>query len=168
MPSRKAVRSDDGRLSAQRMRGKPVPYRSRYQLLIDGDLSVEDLTDDEIMNGRCLNRDGNFKGRPPATFPRALHDAMRKEFQKRIQEKLNNTADVAVQTLLDIAMNHRASADARVKASVVLLERTMGKVPDKIEAFVESKAYEQDIEGLFVDIPDEVADLAAKRQEKSA
>lgn len=170
----KAKRPDDGRLAANRRAkaeaaGKPLAVstapKSRYQMLIDGDLKVEDLDDEEIRHGRCKDKNGNFSGRPPSNFPRALHDAMHNEFLKRTEETFKPMVEVATNVLLDVALNRRAAAPARVQAANILLERGAGKVSDKLVSEVIVKKFEEDIEGLFVDIPD---DLAAKRAEKAS
>lgn len=153
MPARKATRPDDKRLSQHRY--KKPREKSRYQQLMDGELTVDDLDDEEIMNGKCKDKDGHFRGRPPKTFPRALHDALHKEYQKRMQEKLNDYGELAISTLADVASSRMAAAPARVRAAEVLLERTMGKVPDKIFSEVSIKPFEEGIEGLLVDVEDD-------------
>lgn len=165
MPRQKASRPDDKRLKANRPPRQRAEPKSRYQMLIDGDLTVEDLDDDEIQRGRCKDKNGNFSGRPPASFPRALHDAMHNEFLRRTSETFKPLVDVATGVLLDVALNKRAAAPARVQAANILLERGAGKVKDQVVSEIIVKKFEENIEGLFVDIPDEVA---KKRQEKSA
>lgn len=165
MPRQKASRPDDKRLKANRPPRKTPVVKSRYQMLMDGELTVQDLDDDEIRAGRCKDKNGNFSGRPPKDFPRALHDALHNEFVKRTNETFKSLVDVATDVLLDVAMNKRAAAPARVQAANILLERGAGKVKDQVVNEVIIKKFEENIEGLFVDIPDE---LAAKRQEKSA
>ncbi len=151
---RKAVRADDGRLKANMPpeRRSKVTYRSRWQKLMDGDLKVTDLDDDEIRMGKCKDKNGGFTGRPPAVFPRALHDAMRLEFQRRINEKFQAAVDIAYVTLIDVATSPRSAADARVKAAALLMERGLGKVPDKVFSEIVVKKFEENIEGLFVDV----------------
>lgn len=169
MPSRKVVRPDDKRLSVNKPpRTTPEPPKSRYIQLMEGTLTVEDLDDEEIMAGKCKDVHGQFRGRPPKVFPRALHDALRREYQKRMQERLSEQADLAVATLLDVMNNRRTAAPARVRAAEIMLERVMGKVPDKIQQTLELKPFEENLGDLLVDLPEEVADLGKKRQEKSA
>lgn len=164
---RKAVRPDDGRLKANKKRTTPEPPKSRYQQLIDGTLKVEDLEDEEIKKGRCMDKNGGFSGRPPSNFPRALHDAMHNEFIKRTQESFKPMVSTATDVLLEIAQNKRAAGPARVRAAEILIERGAGKVPDKVFAEVVTKKFEENIEGLFVDMPVE-DEVGKKRKEKGA
>lgn len=159
----KATRPDDKRLKANRPKKEPK-YKSRWQQLMDGDLTVEELDDEEIKKGRCKDRDGQFRGRPPKEFPRALHDALHNEFMRRTEASFKPLVELATQALVEITQNRRAAAPARVQAANILLERGAGKVTDKVMAEVITKKFEENIEGLFVDVPDEVA---KKRQEKA-
>lgn len=154
MPRQRARRPDDKRLKANRPPSKASRApKSRYQQLIDGTLTVEDLDDEEIFAGKCKDKDGTFRGRPPKTFPRALHEGMRREFQKRIQEKWNEGADLAFATLQDVMASRHAAAPARVRAAEIWIERFAGKVPDKLEQTIELKPFEEDVESLLVDVP---------------
>jgi hypothetical protein len=170
--STKATRPDDKRLKANlpaERRAAPR-QKSRYELLVEGELTVADLDDEEIRRGQTRNKDGGFSGRPPKAFPRALHDALRLEFQRRMNQKFQVAVDVAYITLLEVANNPRASADARVKAATALMERGLGKVPDKVFAEVAVKKFEENIEGLFVDVPEVVQGqvVSINRKDKSA
>lgn len=156
MPSRKAQRASDGRLSANRPRKRPPAPKTRLQQLLEGTLTVADLDDDEIMAGRCKDKNGRFSGRPPNTFPRAIHDALRREFHKRVDEKFQDGLDLALETLEDVMRTKHAAAPARVRAAEIWIERTRGKVPDKVEQTLEIKPFEDDIAGLLVDVPDTV------------
>lgn len=161
---RKATRPDDKRLKANRPK-KAEETKSRWRMLMDGDLTVQDLDDEEVRYGRCKDKNGNFSGRPPKEFPRHLHDALHNEFLRRTEETFKPLVETATNVLLDVALNRRAAAPARVQAANILLERGAGKVSDKVVSEVIVKKFEENIEGLFVDIPDEVA---AKRAEKAS
>lgn len=156
MPSRKVVRPDDGRVKAnlppsRRAKPKPVDQKSRWQKLIDGDITVEDLDWDEVMAGKCKDKNGKFSGRPPDMMPKALLQAFRKEMEKRIQTQFDEGLEVALATLQDVMLSRLAAAPARVRAAEVWIERTVGKVPDKTQMTVEIKPFEENIEGLLVD-----------------
>ncbi len=156
MPSRntKPRSAADGRLKANlpAERRAPAREKSRWQQLIDGDLMAYDLDDDEIKMGKCKDKNGRFSGTPPAKIPRQIHDAMRLEFQRRTDQKFQESVDVGYQTLLDVAQSKHAAAPARVAAAIHLIERGVGKVPDKVMAQVEVKPFEEGIEGLIVDV----------------
>lgn len=165
MPRQKATRPDDKRLKGNRPRTTPIKPKTRLQQLIDGDLTVEDLDDDELRLGRTKNAAGNFGGRPPKMLPATLVQAMQVEFRKRIQERLDETAETAINALLDVAANKKQAGVARVNAANSLLERVIGKVPDKVVQDIVVHKFEEDLGDIFVEVPDEVA---RKRAEKEA
>jgi hypothetical protein len=149
MPSRKATRPTDKRLSAHRPH-KPV-VKTRMQMLIDGDISVDDLDDEEVMAGRVKDKNGKFTGRPRDLLPRKISDEMRRRWHALVQEQLNDQTELAILTLQDIMASRMAAAPARVRAAEIILERNLGKVPDKIESQVVVRKFEDDIEGLLID-----------------
>jgi hypothetical protein len=173
MPSRKATRPDDGRIRANRppeRQARPKPNPSRYEQLLSGALTVDDLDDEEILRGQCRDKNGNFTGRPPTKYPRALHNGLRKEFQNRINQRWNEGADIALSTLIEVMQSRMAAAPARVRAAEIWMERVQGKVPDKVEQTIELKAFEEDVDSLLVDVGDTKADnvVPFKRQDKTA
>jgi hypothetical protein len=152
MPSRRARRPDDKRLSKYKTR-KPRA-KTRWQQLIDGDIGVEDLDEGEIAAGKVRDSLGRISSKAPKLVPRAIEQALRLEFQRRINGRLGGMVDQALTTLETVQIAHWAPADAKVKAAVHVLDRSLGKVPDKLEAQIEVRKFEQDIEGIFVDVVD--------------
>lgn len=156
VPSRKAVRADDKRLAVPGQKQKTVdkhgnPPRTRFELYEAGLIHVADMTDREIEKGRWADKEGKFKGRPPARIPRKFYDELQAERIKRWNRKVETDLDAMRDVLRDIALNPRASADARHKSAVYLIERTVGKVPEKSEIKVDLAKWEENIEGVLVD-----------------
>lgn len=157
-------RPDDKRLAKNlpaSRRAAPKP-KSRLQQLIDGEITVDDLDDEEIKRRRPRNLQGNFNGPGPKMLPRILLNSMDVEFRRRIQSKLDEHADEAVAALRDVANNKQAQAQARVNAAAIMLDRAIGKVPDQLVQEVRVREFE-DFEGILVDVSD---DELAKRRER--
>lgn len=156
MPSQRAVRADDKRLAVpgkRRTRSMPGGVqgpRTRHELWEAGLIKIEDMSDKEVEKGRWADKDGKFKGRPTKVMPRKFADELQVERIKRWNKKVQEDLDPMRQVLLDIALNPRASADARHKCAVYLIERAVGKVPEKNEIKLEIAKWEQDIEGILV------------------
>lgn len=121
-----------------------IRLRGRYAQFLSGEITVEDLDDDELAQGRLKSVDGTFRGRPPAVVPGEMVQAMRREWLKRAQ---NTLAEALMQkgigTLVELAADSPDDG-VRLRAAQAIIERTMGKVPDKIEV-----AAEDPVETLF-------------------
>lgn len=156
MPSRKAVRADDKRLAVPGKKQKRVdkhgnPPRTKMELYEAGILKVEDMDDEELAKGYFKNRSGKFKGGRPGKIPLKFFNEVQAERIKRWNRKVEAELDASLQALKDIRDNPRASADARHKSAVYLIERAVGKVPDKVEMQANVQVWQQDIAGLLVD-----------------
>lgn len=150
MPSRKAVRPDDKRISANRKKTKKKPP-SRYDLFMAGEITVEDLDDEEIERGQCRSRDGTFRSRPTEKMPRKFYDAMRAEYIRRWQKRVEDDLEPMRQVLRDIATDPKKPADARFKSATFLIERAAGKTPEQSTVKLEVAKWEEDIEELLFD-----------------
>jgi hypothetical protein len=124
----------------------------RYQAFVTGELSVEDLDDEEVFRGQIRNKNGTFSGTPPKAIPREFHQALVRELVTRMEQRFAQHVDLGYKTLVEIAANPRASADARYKSATYLIERVMGKIPEKQIVSATISKWEQDVEGLFVDV----------------
>jgi hypothetical protein len=156
MPSRPAVRADDKRLAQPgKKRDKKKGYkqpRSRMELYMAGELRVADMDDEELKKAKWKNKDGNFKGVGGGNMmPRRFFDEVRAETIRRWNASLEEELEPMKQVLKDIALNPKASADARHKSAIYLIERVVGKVPEKAEVKVEMAPWEIAIEGILVD-----------------
>lgn len=128
----------------------------RYQDLMDGTLSVEDLDDQECVRGQLRAADGTFRGRPPKAVPRELYLKMQSEAAKRWENKLKGLVDLSIEALEKLVLTGRSEM-VRYQASVYLLERTMGKVPDKVQISAEVKRWEDVASHILVDLGEQPA-----------
>lgn len=144
-----------------------VRLRGRYALFMSGKIKVEDLDDEEVARGQLRNAAGGFSGRPPTVVPAELVQAMRREWLSRAEEKLRNALlEKGIGTLTELAGSDRIDPAVRLRAATVLMERVMGKVPDKIQL-----AAEDPVETLFRNIladPEGLADPHPVPKELSA
>jgi hypothetical protein len=122
-----------------------VRLRGRYAELLDGRLKVEDLDDEELAHGRLKAVDGTFKGRPPSVIPTELVQAMRREWLSRAESKLRAALhEHGIGTLTKLAADTTIDPAVRLRAAEKIIERTMGKVPDRVHI-----AAEDPVETLF-------------------
>jgi hypothetical protein len=155
MPSRPAVRADDKRLATpgkkKRLDKHGNGERTRMELYEAGLLKVADMDDKELEKGWFRNASGGFKGGRPKQVPRKFADELHAERIRRWNKKVEEELDASLQALKDIRDNPRAPADARHKSAVYLIERAVGKVPERNEVKVEMAPWEEKIAGILVD-----------------
>lgn len=114
-----------------------IRVTGRYALFLSGKITVEDLDDDELAQGRLKAVDGTFRGRPPKTIPADMVAAMRREWISRAEARLREALmEKGIGTLVDLASN-AVDESVRLRAAQGIIERTMGKVPDKIHVQAE-------------------------------
>lgn len=130
---------------------KPAEINPRMLALMNGELDITDLDDEEIRRGQFRSADGTFRGRPVDAVPRKFYNAVVAETIRRANEKFRAEIEPSLNALKEIRDSPRAPADARYKSAVHLLERAVGKVPDKTEMKVEVAKWEENIEELFFD-----------------
>lgn len=119
--------------------------QGRYVDLIEGRILVEDLDDDELSRGQLKAKDGTFRGRPPRLIPNELVQAMRREWLGRAEAKLREALlKGGIGVLVELAENDTIDPAVRLRAADKIIERTMGKVPDRVTI-----ATEDPVESLF-------------------
>lgn len=133
---------------------KPVMMADRYQAFINGELTVHDLDDEEVMRGQIRAKDGSFRGRPPTVVPREFATAIQERQRAIVMEELGAMVLPAMRTLMEI-MNkqHPQPGDAaRVKAAQLVLERNLGRVPETINLKAEVETWERHMGEVVVEV----------------
>lgn len=139
----------------------------RYRDLMDGTLPIEDLDDEEVVRGMLRASDGTFKGRPPKAMPRDLYLKMQAEAAKRWDNKLKGMVSLSIEALERIVTSGRSEM-VRYQAATYLIERTMGKTPERIQISAEVKRWEDVASSILVDLGEskdqkEIADGTGER-----
>lgn len=145
-----------GQIMTDKQNRKPRRRASvpdRYMAFVDGDLSVEDLDDEEIMRGQIRNASGGFGGRPPKAIPREFYVAVVAEQHRRFQQQIAPKVEEALATLMQV-MNRKNPVPgdaARVKAATYVIDRFAGRIPEtvRVQADVTTR-FEQNIDAALV------------------
>lgn len=130
--------------------GKRLPKDSRWAMLIDGRLKIEDLTDEELMRGQLMDATGRFRGKQPQWVPRQFLAAMQRQVISRAADKWNANLLQAQEELIKLGMDPRVDSGVRFRALTYIIERTQGKIPDKVEMTGTIKPYEELLQGVTV------------------
>lgn len=126
------------------------PLNSRLAMLINGELSVDDLDDEELQYGAVKCDDGKFSIRAAYEswhLPRKIKGAMERELLKRADGRVKGAVLGAIERIVQIATSPASEDKDAMKAAQWLVERAMGKTPDVVMN-VEQKKYEVVIENI--------------------
>jgi hypothetical protein len=107
------------------------PKNERWRLFLEGKLTIHDMDEEELARGTFRAADGTFRGRPPKTVPRTFAQQLSRELLRRGESEIRRYLLGAIRTLGEISGDGEKDSD-RVRASNILLERVMGKVPERV------------------------------------
>jgi hypothetical protein len=105
--------------------------KQRWSRLLDGTLTVDELTDEEVERGRVHGKGKMFHGNAPR-MPSNLIAAFHQEQIKRAKSILTKDLQKAAAALGKIINDPEASNNDIIKAAVVLLDRGLGKTPETV------------------------------------
>lgn len=133
----KAIEQDRLRAKARNM--------TRQDMFNNGMLTVEDMDDEELRCGRMRDNLGKIPKvtRTMEMVPRDLYDEMVAEHQRRTQEKFRQQLDACLNTMVDIMDDDTCEPKDRMEAAKYLMERVMGKQPERVQVAVTRAPWEE-------------------------
>jgi hypothetical protein len=148
--SPKALREkrDRGELTGRERALVRVGKTSTKVLTGEDDLSEWD--DEELRRGRRRAASGNFRGADPKVVPKALHDELVRRTMDKAAKLLHDSLEAAVQVLCELVLDPDIEAKDRLRAVQMIMDRTMGKAPDKVEVTADMKPWEIALRGGIV------------------
>ena len=100
---------------------------TRLEKVRRGMIAVEDLDDEEILNGVVRDESGHLPSRRSKQLPREMMDEFKRRMLSRGVEKLGDLLFDAVDALGSIVRDPEASDTDRMNASKFIIERVLGK-----------------------------------------
>lgn len=147
----------------QAVRDVPTPRRvnNRVSQLLRGEISVEDLDDDELARGQLRGKDGKFRGRASSVVPKVMHDEMVRRLLSRGTAKMQGKYLAAIDVLTTVMEDSTIDASQRLKAVDMLMTRVAGKPIDVVKLSVEIKPWENALKGIIRQVPAELGEINA-------
>jgi hypothetical protein len=130
----------------------------RMQEFINGDITVEDLDLEELRRGQFRDKNGGFQGKPPHMIPRDFHEAIARELIERTNGSLRTKLSDSMDVIYELMINKRTPARERLAAAQYIMERTMGKIPDKQIVEAKIAKWQDAMEEVVFEMPDEEED----------
>lgn len=123
----------------------------------------EDLTlwsKEELLRGQRQDRNGRWQGRAPKVVPKAIHDELVRRTLSEAQSKLTDSLVDAVEALADIVKGKDVEDKDRITAAKLIIDRVMGRVPEKIDLRVgEKPKWETALEAVLVPTDADAAEI---------
>jgi hypothetical protein len=126
-----------------------------------GDDDVSDWDDEELLMGRRRDKNGHFTGAEPRVIPKAVHDELIRRTTRKAQAKFQEMQDDALEALQAIVTGADVDDKDRLKAVEMVLNRTIGRAPEKVEVTAHRRPWEDIVEGVEFVTDDDEADTDA-------
>jgi hypothetical protein len=120
----------------------------RYAAFARGELTIDDLDEEEVMRGQFRGKDGTFRGRPPKFIPREFATAIVRKQHELVATRIAGLVTQAFDTLADVMGKPfpQPGDAARVKAAQLVLERYLGRVPETVNIKSEQSTWDKNKE----------------------
>lgn len=139
--------------AGHRRGAEQVLVTGRMADLLNGDLSVDDLDDEELMSGMLRDQTGKLNGRNKL-IPKVMHQEIMRRILQRGQEKIRSDYFKALDVVGDIMDDDTNDPAIRLRAANMIIERIAGKTPEKVELSVEVKKYEDVAVSILRELPE--------------
>lgn len=101
--------------------------------IITGQDDLSEWSDEELRAGRRRDKHGGWMGVEPKIIPKALHDELVRRTLFQSNELMREDLPEAVRMLVKLATSDAVEAKDRLRAISMIMDRVMGKSPDKVE-----------------------------------
>lgn len=117
----------------------------------NGLIPLSELDDMEISRIQLRDNNGQFRGRKPFVS-RKITTEFRRELQRRYDLRIQEAVLSAHDTMVNAMSSDTATWTEKMKAATYLIERAVGKVPDKVEVTAEIRPWEGIVMGILTDV----------------
>jgi hypothetical protein len=135
----------NGQVAWEKAKLEALLTESRQYCFDHGFLTSKDLDDEELVAGRCRDRNGRIPKVHGKTelIPRHLYDEMVAEHELRYKQKLRERLDQMLDIMTDIAEDDTVEPRDRFEAAKYIFERTAGKTPENVTVSVKLAPWEE-------------------------
>ena len=119
-------------MPAERTR-KTLSLGQTNAAILRGEDDVSAWDDEELLRGQRRNKNGKWSGKAPTVVPKAIHDEWLNRRMRAAHDLLQESTLDAIQVLKDVMGDPDADAAVRVKAASLIIDRVLGKTPERID-----------------------------------
>ena len=117
----------DTKINRQRIALLPPTWRA----VADGSRPLEELSDEEVFQGRLRTADGRM-GQRPLFYPQNFIDEQVRRSLDFASENIRDGAREAITVLRNVMNNTQAFDSDRIKAATIFIDRFLGKEVQKV------------------------------------
>lgn len=128
-------------------------------------VGADDLSDwdeEELRRGRRRTRNGKqtgFIGPDPVVVPKAIHDELTRRTLKEAQTILRDSLLPGLEYLRGMVDDPEIDASTKLKAVAMIMDRVLGKTPEKVELTAEVPPWMEALTDGIVSLDDEDLDV---------
>lgn len=126
--------------------------------ILTGQEDLSEWDDEELRRGQRRDKNGRFQGVAPKIVPKAIHDELVRRTLSQANDLFNENVVTAVECLIDVVKGADSEDKDRIRAAAMILDRVMGKTPDKVELSAEVKPWQTAVNGGIVRIAEDEAE----------
>lgn len=116
--------------------------------ILTGQEDLSQWEDEELRMGQKRAKNGRFSGAPPKIVPKAVHDELVRRTLANAQNLMRENLETAVQVLVEIIQGQDTEDKDRLRAISMIMDRVMGKAPERVEVSVEKPWMQAITEGI--------------------
>lgn len=146
--------------------GEPHAQRAFVRLgrgttdILVGKEDLRTWSDEELRRGQKKDKNGRFQGRAPNIVPKAVHDELVRRTLDEAGQMLRTNLVAAVEVLVDVMNGADVEPKDKLKAVQMIMDRVMGKAPEKIDVTIgEKKPWEDAVSVVIVGEEEDLADV---------
>lgn len=132
------------------MTRRPVYPGKAVSAILAGDTDLRQWDDEELLRGQRRSKNGQFHGSAPKVVPTSVHRELTRRRLSKSYELLREDLVAACQLLGTVIRDNKAPYKDRIKASEIVIERVMGRVPEKIDVAIFPSKMEQAFQAMLV------------------
>jgi hypothetical protein len=113
-----------------------IRINARTADALDNPDDVKTWDEEELRRGYRRAADGTFKGRPPKVVPMECYHELQRRVLKDAEVLMQTNLQKAVEQLVALVDSPFTDDNARLKAIDMIMNRVMGKAPEKVSVAV--------------------------------
>lgn len=119
--------------------------------ILNGELDLTEWDEEELLRGQRRDHRGKWAGAKPKVVPLAVHQELTRRRMSQAARELEENLVKAAETLVALMEGSDVDDSVRLRAATLVIERVMGKVPDKVELKLSRAPWETTMEELMID-----------------